>query len=160
MDKLNWNEIKCIVYDFDGVMTDNRVLVSQDGKEAVFVNRSDGWAIACFRKFGIRQLILSTEENPVVAARAKKLNLEVLQGVSDKGAILSVWCSEHSIPLENILYIGNDLNDLPVFEVVGFKGTPKDAEPEMLDLADWVSDKNGGYGVIRDLYRVYHENNK
>ena len=157
MKQLKWNKIKCIVYDFDGVMTDNRVLVSQDGKESVFVNRSDGWAIARFRELGIRQLILSTEENPVVMARAKKLKLEVLQGISDKGEILSEWCSKQSIPLKNVLYIGNDLNDLPAFKVVGFKGSPKDAELEMLEQADWVSEKNGGYGVIRDLYRCIVE---
>ena len=56
-----------------------------------------------------------------------------------------------------MLYIGNDLNDLPAFKVVGFKGSPKDAELEMLEQADWVSEKNGGYGVIRDLYRCIVE---
>lgn len=157
MKQLDWSKIKCIVYDFDGVMTDNRVLVSQDGQESVFVNRSDGWAIAKFKEAGIRQLILSTEENPVVSARAKKLKLEVLHGVKDKGATLSNWCVEQSISLSDVLYIGNDLNDLPAFKISGIKGAPKDAEQEILELVDWISEKNGGYGVVRDLYRCFQE---
>ena len=151
--KSDWSKIKCIVYDFDGVMTANRVLLSQDGKESVFVNRSDGWAIERFREAGISQLILSTEENPVVSARAKKLKLEVLHGVKDKGSVLSAWCIEKSISLSEVLYIGNDLNDMPAFEIAGVKCAPKDAEPEILAIADWISEKNGGYGVVRDLYR-------
>ena len=157
MNEINWNKIKCIVYDFDGVMTDNRVLVSQDGTESVFVNRSDGWAIARFKDAGIRQLILSTEGNSVVSARAKKLNLDVLHGVQNKGTALSNWCAKQSTPPSEVLYIGNDLNDLPAFKVAGVKGAPKDAEREVLALADWISSKNGGDGVIRDLYRCVME---
>ena len=148
-------QIKCIAYDFDGVMTDNRVLVDENGKEAVFVNRSDGYAIARFKEMGIKQVIISTEKNPVVETRAKKLGIEVFHGVDDKGKILREFCSRDSLNLENVLFIGNDLNDLPAFEVSGLCGAPKDADEGILKCVDWVSKMKGGYGVIRDLYNSF-----
>lgn len=150
-------QIQCIIYDFDGVMTDNRVLVDQNGTESVFVNRSDGYAIARIKEMGIRQVIVSTETNPVVERRAEKLHLEVIHGVHDKGVIIREYCAKHHIPLERVLFMGNDLNDLPAYETVGMRAAPADAEREILALADWVSTRNGGYGAIRDLYRMLTE---
>ncbi len=111
--------VKCIAYDFDGVMTDNRVLVDEDGKEAVFVNRSDGYAIARFKDMGMKQVIISTEKNPVVEARAKKLDIEVFHGVDDKGEILKKYCGRESVDRENVRWIGNELNDLPALKAAG-----------------------------------------
>ena len=148
-------DIKCFAYDFDGVMTDNRCLVDEDGKEAVFVNRSDGYAIARFKELGIRQVIISTEKNPVVEARARKLDIEVYQDASDKAQVLKKYCECHGIEPEEVFFIGNDLNDLAAFSIAGLTGAPKDAEEEIRRIADWVSDRNGGYGVIRQLYDVY-----
>ena len=138
------DHIDCIFYDFDGVMTDNRVLVSEDGKESVFANRGDGHGISLIKKMGIPQVIVSTEVNNVVERRAEKLKIEVIHGVTDKGIIIKDYCSVK----------GYNLNDLPAFNVVGFKGAPKDAEDEILEIADWISSRNGGYGVIRDFYRL------
>ncbi len=155
MEKEQFECIKCIAYDFDGVMTDNRVLVTEDGKEAVFCNRSDGLAIARFKALGIQQLIISTERNPVVEARSRKLGIEVIHGVTDKGAILLKYCQDNEIDTNSVMFIGNDINDQSAFQVAGHTGTPADAEPELLRMADWKSARKGGNGVIRDLYAQY-----
>lgn len=145
--------IDCIFYDFDGVMTDNRVLVTEDGKESVFANRGDGHGISLIKKLGIPQVIVSTEVNNVVERRAEKLKIEVIHGVSDKGEIIRRYCSENGYDPNRCVFIGNDLNDLSAFQIVGFKGAPNDAEEEILKLVDWISTRNGGYGVVRDFYR-------
>lgn len=150
--------LECIFYDFDGVMTDNRVLVSEDGKESVFANRGDGLGISYIKRLGIQQVIVSTEQNKVVEQRAKKLKIEVIHGVDDKGEVISRYCSDKGYTLSKTAFIGNDLNDLPAFNIVGFKGAPKDAAQEVLSIADWISEKNGGDGVIRDFYRFISSN--
>lgn len=149
------NNIQLIVYDCDGVLTDNRVLVSEDGKEASFFHRGDGLAISGIKnKLKIRQLILSTETNPIVIKRSKKLNIEVINSVCDKATTLRSYCNNNDIPLDRVLYIGNDINDFEIMSIVGFKGCPSDAEPEIIAISDWVSTKSGGYGVVRELYRI------
>ena len=146
-------EIECIFYDFDGVMTDNRVLVDQNGIESVFVNRSDGYAISQIKRMGIPQIIVSTETNPVVKKRAEKLQLEVICGAIDKDIIIKRYCEKRGYNCAHVLFVGNDLNDLSAMKMVGLKVAPADAEEEILSIADWVSEKKGGYGVIRDLYK-------
>ncbi len=146
-------EISALFYDFDGVMTDNHVLVDQNGVESVYVNRGDGYAIARFREIGIPQVIVSTEKNPVVERTAEKLRIPVIHGVDDKGSIISKYASENDISLDKAVFVGNDLNDIPAFEVCGIKAAPADAEDEILEIVDWISSRKGGDGVIRDLYR-------
>ena len=148
-------EISCVFYDFDGVMTDNRVLIDPDGKESVFVNRSDGYAVARFRELGIPQLIVSTEENSIVEKRAKKLKIPVLHGIENKGECIKEYAIKNNIDLASAVFMGNDLNDISAFEAVGIKCAPVDAEKEVLKLVDWVSTKRGGNGAVRDLYRAY-----
>lgn len=140
-----------IVYDFDGVMTNNRVLVLQDGTEAVLANRADGWGIGQLRKAGFRQIILSTETNPVVSARAQKLGLEVRHGSGDKARDLTAYCQSHGIALERVLYVGNDVNDLETMRLVGCPVAPADAHSEVLALAKHITRARGGEGVIKEL---------
>jgi len=142
---------KLIVYDFDGVMTNNRALITETGVEAVWINRSDGWAIESLRKAGIRQLIISTEKNPVVSARAKKLQIEVIQGTNDKIKTLQKICSSAKIPLSKVLFIGNDLNDLPAIKKVGLAIAPQDGHPEVLKNCHFVTRAKGGEGVVREI---------
>ena len=146
-------ELQCIFYDFDGVMTDNRVIVDQDGKESVCVSRGDGYGVGIIRKLGIPQIIVSTEVNPVVERRGEKLNIPVIHGVSDKAVIVKKYCEENGYDPLKTMFMGNDLNDLPAFDIVGFTAAPHDAEPEVLERADWISSKNGGYGAVRELAR-------
>lgn len=145
-------DIQCIAYDFDGVMTDNRVLVDENGKEAVFVNRSDGYAISRFKKMGFLQVIVSTERNPVVVARAKKLEIDYYCAVDDKGSVLNEYCKKKKIDIKKVLFIGNDLNDLSAFCVAGLTGTPCDACEDIKKRASWVFQRKGGDGVVRELF--------
>lgn len=149
---IDFSNIKIIAYDFDGVMTDNRVLVDINGNEQVFVNRGDGYAVSKIGEMGYKQVIISTEKNKIVEARAGKLRIDVIYGVEDKGRALEEYCKEKRISLSEVLFIGNDLNDLPAINIVGYVGTPNDAEEKIRLLSDWKSEKNGGQGVIRDLY--------
>ncbi len=146
--------IDLIVYDFDGVMTDNRVLLLQDGTEGVFVNRSDGWGIGQLRKAGLKQIILSTETNPVVSMRAEKLQIEVLQGRNDKARDISDYCDFHGIDLARVLYVGNDVNDLDAMSLVGYPVAPADAHPKALAVAKHVTRARGGEGVIREISEI------
>ncbi len=151
---LDNDSIHLLVYDFDGVMTDNRVLVSEDGKEAVVVNRGDGLGVSYLKKAGFKQIIISTEENPVVVARAKKLKIQVIYGVKDKKKRLAEYCNEQNIDLKSVLYIGNDLNDYEVMKSVGIRVAPSDAHSQILEIADITTKAKGGYGVIRELVDI------
>ena len=142
---------KLVVFDFDGVFTDNRVLVDQDGKEAVFCDRGDGMAIEWLIKSGIRGLILSKERNPGVEARAKKVGLPVAQAIDGKAAYLREWCANQKIDLADVVYLGNDLNDLECFAIVGCSAAVSDAALRVLEAADLVLSRPGGHGAIREL---------
>jgi N-acylneuraminate cytidylyltransferase len=140
-----------IVYDFDGVMTDNRAILMEDGNEGVWVNRSDGWGVQQLKKAGYLQVILSTEKNPVVTARAKKLQIEVIQGSSDKAKCLKNYCQKKHIKLNKVLFVGNDINDLGAMKIVGFSVAPANAHPEVLQIASFVTRAKGGDGVLREI---------
>ena len=140
-----------IVYDFDGVMTDNRVYVMQDGQEAVVCNRADGLAVDMIRAAGIPQLILSTEANAVVRMRAEKLKLGVINACADKAQALSEYCTQHSYDLARVLYVGNDLNDIAAMRLAGYSVSPADGHPAIRAIAGRVTNAAGGAGVIREL---------
>lgn len=148
-----------IVYDFDGVMTDNRVLIDECGNESVVVHRGDGYGVRMIKdKLGIPQIILSTEENPVVMRRAEKLKIPVIHNAGDcKAEILKRYVSEHGFALEQTMYIGNDLNDYDAMMLCGYRCCPADAEQEIPIIADYVFMSRGGCGVIRELYRILSE---
>ena len=144
-------DINLIVYDFDGVMTDNRVIIFQDGTEAVIVNRADGLGVDYLRTLGIPQLILSTEANPVVKSRAAKLGLEVIASCKDKKSALKNYCKQKGYALNKAVYVGNDLNDLEVMKIVGYPIAPADAHPDIKSLSKLITKAKGGEGVIREL---------
>jgi len=140
-----------VVFDFDGVLTDNRVLVLDNGQEAVFCNRSDGMAIGALRRAGIPVIIMSTETNSVVSARARKLDIPALQALNDKAAALEKFCTERGILLETVIYVGNDLNDRDAMVKVGHSVCPADAHPAIKAISRTVLKAAGGYGVAREL---------
>ncbi|MBD3940772.1 acylneuraminate cytidylyltransferase [Microbacterium sp. NEAU-LLC] len=143
--------VDAVVTDFDGVHTDDTVRVDQHGVESVVVSRSDGMGVALLRAAGIPVLILSTEANPVVTARARKLGADVIQASADKAAALQEWADAHGIPLSRIAYLGNDVNDLPCLDLVGWPVAVPDAHPLVLSAARCVLDRPGGAGAVRDL---------
>ncbi|KAF0135235.1 MAG: sialic acid synthase [Candidatus Saganbacteria bacterium] len=143
--------IKLIIYDFDGVMTDNRVLIGENGEESVFVDRSDGLAISELKKLGIKQIIVSTETNPVVGARAKKLNIPFLQSQKDKKTVVKKYLQQNKIDKNRVVYIGNDINDKEVMLEVGWPIAPFNAHEEIKKISKIVLKTKGGYGVIREF---------
>ena len=144
-------EIKAIAFDFDGVFTDNRVYVMQTGEEAVVCDRSDGMGISMLRKAGIPLIIISTEKNPVVSVRAAKLNIDVLQGIENKLPVLSQWAAENQLSIEQVAFIGNDINDVDCLSAVGLGIAVADAYPVAVDVADFVLTKKGGQGAVREI---------
>lgn len=144
-------DVDAVVTDFDGVHTDNRVHVGEDGTESVVAHRGDGLGISLLRAAGIPVLILSTEVNPVVAARAGKLGVDVRQGVADKDAALRTWASDLRVPLTRIAYLGNDVNDLGCLKLVGWPVVVADAHPDVLSEARVVLSRTGGNGAVREL---------
>jgi YrbI family 3-deoxy-D-manno-octulosonate 8-phosphate phosphatase len=146
-------KVDLLICDFDGVITDNRVWVDQDGRESVAAYRSDSIRIRELRAQGIEVLILSSEPNRVVEARAKKMGVEAIHGIGiqEKGRVMREVLEQKNIKAENVIYVGNDLNDLPCFEIAGWSVAVADAYPEVIRAADFVLSKAGGHGVLREL---------
>lgn len=144
-------DIDAVVLDFDGTQTDDRVLIDADGRETVAVHRGDGLGIAALRKAGVPLLILSTEQNPVVAARAHKLRVPVLHGIDRKDLALKQWCDEQSIAPERVMYVGNDVNDLPCFALAGWPVAVASAHDSVRAAARAVTTTPGGSGAIREI---------
>ncbi|WP_075779213.1 acylneuraminate cytidylyltransferase [Streptomyces acidiscabies] len=143
--------VDAVVIDFDGTQTDDRVMIDQDGREFVSVHRGDGLGIAALRRSGKKLLILSTELNPVVAARARKLKIPVLHGIDRKDLALKQWCEEQGISPERVLYAGNDVNDLPCFALVGWPVAVASAHDVVRGAARAVTATAGGDGAIREI---------
>lgn len=143
-------KIEAIIFDFDGVMTDDKVLVDEHGIESVTCSRSDGYGLGMLKKLGIPLLILSTEENPVVMARARKLGIEVIQGSKDKANALKDWMKSKSI-LGNIVYMGNDLNDIECMKMAAVAVAPANASDEVKSAATIICRNKGGEGAVREL---------
>ncbi len=143
--------IEMVVFDFDGVMTDNRVWVDENGHEQVAANRSDSEGLSLMRKRGVKAMVISKEINPVVTARCRKLNLPVLQGINEKASILRNYLTEQGVDPQRVVYLGNDTPDLPCFEVVGCAVAVADAQPAVLRQADLVLSQCGGRGAVREL---------
>lgn len=143
--------IELIIYDFDGVMTDNRALIFEDGREAVFVNRADGLAIELIKKMGIAQIIVSTETNPVVKTRAKKLKIPLMRSVKNKKKTIEKYLEKKGINRKRVIFVGNDINDKEAMEFVGWPVAPADASKEIRKIARITTKSQGGEGVIREL---------
>ncbi len=144
-------DIALVVFDFDGVLTDNGVYVSGDGEEAVRCDRSDGLGIAMARAAGIPMIVVSTEEHPVVAARCKKIKIDCHQGIGDKAAYLSDYLQKRKIDPKRVAYVGNDVNDLEAMKLVGVPVAVADAYPSVIAAATMVLTKNGGRGAVREF---------
>lgn len=146
-------KIDLLVLDFDGVVTDNRVWVDEEGHEMVAAYRSDSLIMRKLKQAGTDVLILSSEINPVVAARARKMKVEAIHGVGldDKAEVLKTLLESRTIEPARVAYIGNDLNDLTSFALVGWAVAVADAQPEVLRAADFVTSKPGGHGAVREV---------
>jgi len=153
LDETPWpKRLALIVWDFDGVMTDNGVLVGQDARETVRCDRSDGWGIGLLRKAGVPMIVISTEDNPVVAARCVKLKIPCHHGVKDKAEYLKHYLKGQRIKSAETVFVGNDHNDLGALKVVGFPVVVGDAHPSVLPpVAKLVLKHSGGHGAVREF---------
>lgn len=146
-----FKKIKLLILDFDGVMTDNRVLVSEDGKESVFCSRSDGLGIEMLKKAGIEIIVISKEKNKVVKTRCKKLKIKYLKGINDKYALFLKEIKKKKLKLENVCFIGNDINDLDCIKSAGIGVAVNGSYKPALKVADHITKKRGGDGAVREV---------
>ncbi len=144
-------KIKLIVFDFDGVFTDNRVLTMQDGSEGVFCNRGDGLGISLLKKSGLKLVVISTEKNPVVKARCKKLGLVCIYGCESKLQALKDETAHLNVSLRETAYIGNDVNDLECLNSVYLPIGVADSHPEIIKTLKFMTKAKGGEGAVREL---------
>jgi N-acylneuraminate cytidylyltransferase len=140
-----------LALDFDGVLTDNRVMTAHDGSEYVVSDRGDGLGIERLRQQGIPMIVLSKERHPVVAARCAKLGLACTQGLDDKAGALRTWMHELELDPASVVFVGNDVNDLECFRIAGTAVVPVDAHPDAIAAADIVLARPGGRGAVREL---------
>lgn len=145
------DEVKLVVLDFDGVLTDNRVWVDSEGKEMAAANRGDGMGVGHLLEAGIEVIVLSTETDKVVQARCRKLGIDAIQGLSDKAATLEKVLADRDLDPSNVVYLGNDVNDLTCFPLVGCALVPADAHVDAKRKADIRLSKRGGHGAVREL---------
>jgi YrbI family 3-deoxy-D-manno-octulosonate 8-phosphate phosphatase len=150
-----------LVFDFDGVFTDGAVYVAEDGQESVRCDRGDGLGLQRVAKLGVETLILSSEPNPVVATRAKKLQTPCLHGQKNKLEALTAYVKERGVTLTDVAYVGNDINDAECLKAVGLPIVVGDAWPEVARLARWRTERKGGHGAVRevcDFFVMVHGN--
>jgi 3-deoxy-D-manno-octulosonate 8-phosphate phosphatase (KDO 8-P phosphatase) len=143
--------VRFAVFDFDGVFTDNRVWVNERGEESLAFSRSDGLGLRRLDEVGVRYLIVSMEKNAIVAARARKLEVDCVQGVDDKLPVVRERAVDLGVSLEETAFLGNDINDAECLRAVGVPVVPADAWPEVKPLAHWVLSRPGGNGCVREF---------
>jgi N-acylneuraminate cytidylyltransferase len=153
-------KVKILVLDFDGVLTDNRVWMDQNGNESVVANRSDSLWINMLREKGVQVFVISKETNPVVAARCRKMNIPCIQGEDSKETALKNLLVEKGIDPAQAVYCGNDVNDLPCFPLVGWAVAVADSVPEVVRQADFVLNTPGGRGAVRELCEIILTGNR
>jgi len=146
--------IKLLVLDFDGVLTNNTVIVDENGKESVICNRSDGLAIEMFKKKGVEVIVLSREKNKVVKFRCEKLKISCIQGITNKLDVLKKETNKRGLSSTEIGFVGNDINDLECIKYSGLGIVVKDAFPEVKEIADFITQKKGGEGVLHEIYNL------
>lgn len=143
--------LRIAFFDFDGVFTDNRVYVFEDGREAVRCTRADGLGLRRLEGAGVTPVILSTESNPVVAMRAKKLAVECHSGLADKAAHMMAILKERGIGATEASYLGNDINDLGCLSLVGLPMVVADAHADVVGTALYRTRLAGGTGAVREV---------
>ena len=148
---ISLKDIDVFIFDFDGVLTNNLVHLDSQGNEWVSCSRADGLAFDALRKLNQTVYILSTEKNQVVTARANKLQIPVIQGVTDKSESIRELADKENFNLDKVLYIGNDLNDYYAMKLCGFTVCPSDSHRKIASVSNVILKTAGGNGVVREL---------
>lgn len=144
-------DVRMVVFDFDGVMTDNRVYVLEDGREAVVCSRGDGMGLVLLREQGTSVFVISKERNPVVTARCNKLKIPCYQGVDEKATLFQRLVAEQGLSMDEVIFVGNDVNDVACMQLARWGVAVADAHPAALAVADLILEKPGGHGAVREL---------
>ena len=147
--------IRLVAFDFDGVFTDNMVYVFEDGSESVRCFRSDGIGLQKLKNLGIETAIISTEANPVVSARARKLKIRCVQDCRDKRAVLEKIAQDQGIGLTEVAFVGNDINDLECLECVALPMVVQDAHQDVVATALYQTKNPGGHGAVREVCDLF-----
>ena len=144
-------EIRLVVFDFDGVFSDNRVWTNERGEESVACFRGDALGLRRLDEVGVEYFVLTTETNDAVPARARKIRIECIRGIEDKLPVLREEVERRGFSLAETAYLGNDVNDAECLAAVGLPVVPADAWAEVVPLAKLVLARAGGYGCVREL---------
>ena len=142
--------IKLFISDFDGVFTNNKVLINQFGQETVLCDRADGIGINKLLTTGVDFIVCSSEENPCAKHRAEKIGFEAFLGIKDKGKFVKDYLLKAKLKKSQVAFLGNDINDLPAFKEVGYSIAVVDAFPEVLSKADFILKSDGGNAAVRE----------
>ena len=144
--------IRFILTDVDGVLTDGGRYFSSSGEKMKRFHVRDGMAVNMLKKHNIPTIIVTKEKNRIITQWAKKMNVKkIFDGVLDKEKILKKVCKEFDVKTSNIVYIGDDVNDMALLKNVGISVSPADAWKNTKQIVDYVSEKNGGKGVLREI---------
>lgn len=146
------SNIKLLVMDVDGTLTDGKIYVGNEGEIGKAFNVKDGYMLAKCRDYDIYTAIITGRISEIVSLRAKVLKItDVFQGITNKSIILNKIVQKHDLALDQVAYVGDDLNDLDCMKICGFSACPKDAAEEVISSVDYVCSKNGGDGAVREL---------
>ena len=147
-------DIKLVALDFDGVLTNNKVIVDQDGKESVQCDRSDSLGIEIISRAGVEVIVISKERNDVVLKRCEKIGIECHHGIDEKLDLLDKLVKKRGIRMSQVCFMGNDRNDVECMSEVGYSFAPNDAWQEAIDCADFVTNRAGGNGAVREMCEI------
>ena len=144
--------IKIVLTDVDGVLTDGGMYYSKNGEVMKKFNTRDGRGVELLSKNHIGTIIITKEKSEIVKQRGKKIKvLKTYIGISKKENLLDKICKENKVGLNNIAYIGDDINDLEIMKRVGFSATPKNGIEKIKNISDYICESNGGDGVFREI---------
>lgn len=144
--------IKLLALDVDGVLTDGRIWFTENGKECKAFNTQDGYGLVALQKFAIEIAVISGRRSDCVTQRMQELRIRhIIQGHSDKLRQLKNLVNELHVCLDRVVYVGDDIPDIPAIKAVGLGVAVANARPEVIACADWVTQCHGGYGAVREV---------
>ncbi len=145
-------KVNTFIFDYDGVMTDGKLMLQHDGQPLRTANVKDGYALQLAVRLGFRVVIISGGISKSVENRFESLKVkDVFLGVSNKFEVFEKFVKDNELNPENIVYMGDDIPDFKVMKRVGVPVCPSDAVEEIKDISIYISDKTGGHGCVRDI---------
>ncbi len=153
-------ECQLLVFDFDGVFTDNNVYINERGEEMVCCNRSDTFGLKSLKSLDVKVKIMSTEKVGIVLLRGKKIEIDVLHDIADKGQTLREEMTKNNVSSDQVVFVGNDVNDILAFKVAGVRIAVADSWPGIFPYVDFITEKSGGKGAVREVINLILEAKK